>query len=543
MKFLVFLSFILLFCICAYSQDNNYWNQMPGSRSALLGGAVVGSVRDNSAIFYNPGALGFVDSSSISIAANSFQFERANIENGGGKGVDFTSKKIQTVPLVSISTSFKFKPNSKSTFGFIVFTKNQTSNSFSNRVDDLLDTNILSGNYYISKNPKIGYIGDFNMHTGLTETWIGACYSYKINKAISFGASPFISYRTQLFSKSFVSRVILDKTSNFSQAQITSESYSDISNISSSNLRALGKFGVSVDLNKLKFGIVLTTKSLNLGGTTLISRDISYSGGQADPYFINQFDNSDTSAVPYMFNLNDRQQGLKTTYKSPLSLAAGIENQFKNTKFLVSAEYFQEVATYNLVTPDSNNFYRSGNISPVLNSSVTVKSAKSDKYLKITDANNAVFNFAFAIEQSFNKRFIEWVNSINPKQIKVEGLIISASYRTDRSSYKKTNNDFWVYKYGYGDTSYTVGQRLSFSENDLHHLNIGVTIKRKKSDVHLGFCYSYGSNKKFQALNNISNPIDNVISNNLGAIPDFSNPANYIYKSYSILLGYTYHLK
>jgi len=40
-----------------FAQENNYWNIQYGTRSTLLGGAVIGSVSDLSATFYNPGAI------------------------------------------------------------------------------------------------------------------------------------------------------------------------------------------------------------------------------------------------------------------------------------------------------------------------------------------------------------------------------------------------------------------------------------------------------------------------------------------------------
>lgn len=270
-----------------------------------------------------------MDSSSISIAANSFQYETAKVVDGGGTGVDYTSKQFQTIPLVSISSTFKFKWLKNSTFGFMVFTKNQTSNVFSKRVDDSLSKGILGTYdecYYFSKNPKIGYIGDFNMRTGLNESWIGLAYSYKLNKFISFGITPFVAYRTQYYSKSFVSRVILDKYSNYAQGQVTSEGYSDISNISSTSLRGLAKFGANFDFGKLKCGFSLTSKSINIGGKSSISRDITYNGGVVDPYSsIKPFfgPKKDTVVFAYMYNLNDKQEGLTTNYKSPFSLAAG----------------------------------------------------------------------------------------------------------------------------------------------------------------------------------------------------------------------------
>jgi hypothetical protein len=535
--------FLLLSIIRTFSQDNNYWNQMPGSRSAILGGAVVGGVRDNSAVYYNPGSLSFVDSSSISIAANSFQYETAKLINGGGLGLDYKSKIFQNVPLVTISSSFKIKPKSKSTFGLMVFTKNATSNSFSERLDDSISKNIL-GTYnecfYSSKNPKIGYIGDFNMATALNETWGGITYSFKLNKHIAIGISPFIAYRNQILSKSFVSRVSLDKFSNYYNSGVESEGYSDISNISLTNIRMLGKLGANFDFNNLKLGLTFMSSSFNIGGKSNVSRDITYHGGVADASIVLPW--QDTAAIAYIYTLNDKQNNLKSKYKSPSSIAIGIEYKIKKTIFSFTAEYFMPISDYISIMPDSTNFYRSGAIAPTLSSPI-INSAKSNKYLKVLEANKSVLNYAFAIEQSINKNFINAINSLNPKLFKLKGVILSGSYRIDKSFYKKSNNDFWVYKYGYGDTTYTVGQRLNFSDININHFNFGITIERQKSDFHIGLFYSIGSNNNFQSLNNLANPRDNVISNNLGAVPDFNEPSKYIYKSYSLLLGYTYHIK
>ena len=61
----------MLFFINAHSQENNYWYNQVGVRGTLLSGAVTAGVRDNSATYYNPGALGFLKSSSISLSTNS----------------------------------------------------------------------------------------------------------------------------------------------------------------------------------------------------------------------------------------------------------------------------------------------------------------------------------------------------------------------------------------------------------------------------------------------------------------------------------------
>jgi len=45
---------IIVLQVSSTAQENNYWSIQYGTRSTLLGGAVIGSVSDLSATFYNP---------------------------------------------------------------------------------------------------------------------------------------------------------------------------------------------------------------------------------------------------------------------------------------------------------------------------------------------------------------------------------------------------------------------------------------------------------------------------------------------------------
>jgi hypothetical protein len=56
-EFIRIILFLIILITNMNAQDNNYWNQLPGARTAVFGGAVVGGVRDNRAVFYNPGVL------------------------------------------------------------------------------------------------------------------------------------------------------------------------------------------------------------------------------------------------------------------------------------------------------------------------------------------------------------------------------------------------------------------------------------------------------------------------------------------------------
>ena len=97
---------ILLVNCTIWAQDTHYWTQQFGSKSSLLGGASVGGVRDNSAIFYNPGAMSLVDSSTVSVSATGYQYESLKLKNGAGSGIDLNSSKTYIIPLIITGTSY-----------------------------------------------------------------------------------------------------------------------------------------------------------------------------------------------------------------------------------------------------------------------------------------------------------------------------------------------------------------------------------------------------------------------------------------------------
>ncbi len=515
------------------SQDNNYWNFMPGSRTSLLGGIVIAGVKDNSSIFYNPGAFVLVDSNTIDISTNYFQYENVNVFNGGGRGINYNSSNIQNIPSISFCERFHgkfFKKHPKNAIGIMLFTKLQSSNNFSKRTEmaiDKADVFHPSTNYLSSVN-TVNYIGDFNLQTSVNEQVAALSYSRYINKFISVGMTPMFAYRSQKYNNSFVSRVMLDPYSNFGQCSILSLGYNDVSTINFSNLRFLTKFGVLFSLRKIKVGVTFTSASVNITGSSLIARDISYNGGQSEPDFkissIPMVQNGN-AAYPIMYNLNDRQNKVKTAFKSPNSIAFGIEYQISNTTFLIGSEYFWAISPYNLATPSDATFYRSGLIY-LESKNNTLKGANSSEYLKITEGNKSVINIGLAVEQRLSKK---WK--------------LLASFRTDNSSYQKVSNNFWQYYYGEGDNSFLVSQKISITNINIYHFSLGASYRKSNSDLHIGIFHSYGYSSDFEPFNNIAEPTDNIINNNLGSTANYSLPAAYSYNSFSLLLGYTHYIK
>ncbi|MBK6273417.1 MAG: hypothetical protein IPF58_01410 [Saprospirales bacterium] len=52
---------ILMMLNASVYAQNHYWSQQYGAENTLLGGACIAGARDNSAMYYNPAGLGFVE--------------------------------------------------------------------------------------------------------------------------------------------------------------------------------------------------------------------------------------------------------------------------------------------------------------------------------------------------------------------------------------------------------------------------------------------------------------------------------------------------
>jgi hypothetical protein len=85
--FISFVGFIVLnnFYANVSAQDAHYWTLQYGPKSSLLGGAVIGSVNDVSATFYNPGALALAEDLAFAVSADVFEFSSVTLEGGGVK--------------------------------------------------------------------------------------------------------------------------------------------------------------------------------------------------------------------------------------------------------------------------------------------------------------------------------------------------------------------------------------------------------------------------------------------------------------------------
>ena len=501
----IILAMHVLMITQGFGQDTHFWTQQFGSRSALLGGAVVGGVRDNSAAYYNPGALAQVDSLTLSVSATAYQLDKLDIHDGAGTDLDLNSNQTQIIPLM-ISGLYRFKNAPRHTLGYSVLGKQQTGIKFSARKDGFM--NIIQD----SNSPgDEEFIGQYNLKSGLNEQYFGLTYAFRATKHFSVGLTNYIAYRTQYLEETYVARAIPDLDEDYYYYITPLNATNILYSAEFSNLRALWKIGFDFDFGKLKLGATITTPSIDFGGKASVNADqsatsLNWNGAEWTDYV--DFDTMDYSEFVvgsddfsyfelYSFTANDRQENLNTYYKSPLSIALGSQYQFGKTTICASAEWFNSVPLYYQVIPKDNQFIR-----PV---SIDYDVSSSD-ILAFRESSKSITNYAVAIDQE-----------ITPK------LHILAGARTNYSSFE--------------DNNYMEGDQLSFSTWDLYHISFGATIKREKSDLSVGVNYAFGSDPQF------SQPVNFTNANEMNFMLGESTPVNAQFSSIGLIIGYTYYLK
>lgn len=98
---LILYIFLLLFLFQGFgvsAQESNYSNYEVGSKATMLGGSVVAGVDNISAVFYNPGALSFIENSSVTLETATLFGGNLQIKNGAGNTLDIKSSFFDVIP-------------------------------------------------------------------------------------------------------------------------------------------------------------------------------------------------------------------------------------------------------------------------------------------------------------------------------------------------------------------------------------------------------------------------------------------------------------
>ena len=183
---------ILFFFIISYTtinaQETYYWNIQYGTRSTLLGGAVIGSVSDLSATYYNPGAIALFEDVQFILSARIYQYENYTLKDGAGEGIDLDFSNVTPSPsFIAFDLDFGFLGEDK--LALSLLTRQSTSFEFSTRIIDSLDI--------IDSSPgKESFAGGFSLEKKFVDMWGGISYSTKLSELVGLGITGYFAYDT-----------------------------------------------------------------------------------------------------------------------------------------------------------------------------------------------------------------------------------------------------------------------------------------------------------------------------------------------------------
>ncbi|MBN1478828.1 hypothetical protein JXA70_01000 [candidate division KSB1 bacterium] len=402
------------------AQDSHYWTHKYGTESTLLGGIVVGSHLDISSTFYNPGALGISKNPAFLMTGWVYNLTSFTFESAAGEENDLGALRLSPAPDY-IAGLFPTKAKS-SKLAYSVLTRYRfqerlfTRDSF--RKDVLYhpgDENF-SGEYYIDQD--------------VFENWFGFTWSTALSPVLGVGVTNYLAYRSQKQRTSIHSQAFTD----LQTAAITST----IRHFNFYNYRLLWKIGLALDMSPLKLGLNVTTPSLSIygKGTTFLNQAIL---GQKIP------DYSGQDYVQF-----SEQKETASVFQSPFSIAIGASYKVGKMTLHVSAEWFEEMNTYNVV-----------NGTTITNQTIGIFHDNNVRHCL-----KAVTNAGLGIQRSFSDRFE-----------------LYGSFATDFSANSPDSQ-----------------ADITITTWDIYHIMAGLLFRLWRSEVTVGVGASFGQENVLQAV-------------------------------------------
>ncbi|MBN3583085.1 hypothetical protein JYB64_11865 [Algoriphagus aestuarii] len=449
---LILLSLTLLSCLDVFAQDTHHWNNQFGTRAALLGGAVLTDTLDNAGVFYNPGNLAFLDTTTLSINANLYGLENIKIENALGQRADFKGLQFNTVPLL-ISGSIKSKSEWNISYGLLT----PVSFKFSGvaRVNDYFDL--------VDEAESPGQeelVAESGLNSQVQETMVTLGIGKKVSPNLGIGFSLLNTLRTVNYTYRFNAKTLTNGNDHILLARNQNQFVQYFS------VRSAIKAGINYQKESLGYGLTITSPGISILGTGTVAKDLTLVNLKPP--------GSDTRVSAFA---SDRQEKLKAKYKSPLEIGAGFHKRFNQSQLSLNVTYFGSISAYHVIDAEPGTFIRPGG---------DELGVGSEQFLNVETAMKSVTNVALGYENRVK-----------------EGLTLMGSFRTDFSYYNP-------------DLIYSNQLVTEFTQWDIYHISFGGIIDKQRSSLTLGLVYSFGNTNEFYQDNsfnesNVSTPLDGTL--------------------------------
>jgi hypothetical protein len=291
----------------ALAQDAQYWTLQYGPVAELLGGVVVGSSRDLSASFYNPGALALTRDPSLLASVESFQATVINAE-AESPLLDFHDFDVRPAPtLFALALPRKYSGSHSWVLSGL------TRQDFDVRLDNwLVDTR--SG-------------AEALLDQSLTESWFGLSWAHTAGQSVGLGLTTYVAYRGQR-----ARRELSGASSNApAGAALLVEDFDY------GNYRLLWKAGVALRRESWDLGLAVTTPSIRVLGSGSAAYTRSAIGADLG------------GGTPVTSVSVRREEDLDSRWESPLAVAGGAAWRRGPTSFHATVEWFGAVDAFDVL--------------------------------------------------------------------------------------------------------------------------------------------------------------------------------------------------
>ena len=438
----------------AHGQTSHYWTNQVGARSTMLGGSMVGNVRDNSAIYYNPGGMAFTEKASISADGDAIYLDFFNHENGAGEDVDMESLILEAIPSALIG-SFKSEKRPWLTMNYALMNKNASKSSFNAQYSGVADV--------MSDHPgDENYLGTYSFSNETREDWVILGRGYKVSERLGLGISTVIAFLSQKQSEKYNISTFVPTA----DGSVNELGYNiNETDLNYSNIGLLFKVGWSYEFDKLRIGGNITTPRLSI---LAVSKA-----------YINR--NNQVSVSPYTDQPTKKsftQDKIPVQYKSPWIFDLGISYPIsKKGVAFITVAYFSKIKKYDQLK---------GNVE--LSGPEEILDPSEENYSAVFQAYKPIFNIAIGYEHRLNDHYS-----------------VLTGFRTDfnYSDLEELDED--------------LGYISTFSNYTLYHLTGGIGYTNKTISLNVGIISAFGKSSGNEQLVNLIDPKDeNLLLGNIG---------------------------
>lgn len=330
------------------TQDSQYWDIQYGPVGQLLGGQVVGSARDLSATYYNPGGLILGTNPDFLLSVQGFRKQTLTVKPvEGGPYLDTSDTEWGSSPaFVAAALPGKWL-GSRTRLAFSLLTRQE----FVQRIDQR----------FAGEAPSTG--GRYGLETltdeHMRETWGGLTLSHRLSERWGLGGTLYGVFRGQRTRWEQNLQLVLPGGEGVSALVVNDYDYS--------HWRVLGKIGLAWEGDTLRLGSTVTTPGAALFGSGNVGFTRSATGVDVDG-----------DGRPDSLLANGLDEGLDSHYRSSWAFAVGGAWRRASLQLHASAEYFVTVGRFTILrgqstTPSGSPLALTQDLRSVLNAGIGVE--------------------------------------------------------------------------------------------------------------------------------------------------------------------------